>query len=348
MLRGGCFCRTVRYEIDAEPTKQTICHCTMCRHAAGAPSVAWFSVSAGLGPVRGRRAAALQVVGARHALLLPELRHDLDLPIDAYARRPRRHDLLARRARPGGAEGPYLRAVEAFVGDDRGRPARLSDDAGRTVDVMNGSIRPATLADADAIAALHAASWRSAYRGILKDSTLGPTLDDDRRSHWRGELAAMAPADTVLIADGQGFIAAWAEGDPGFGAYIDNLHVHPERRSGGLGRQLLGAAMRQVAGSRRGARLSLGVRRQHACHRILSAAGRRDRRTGLRRDRRVEDPAEPHRLARHAASWRRRAPDQAPVISLSNPKKARLRTEEIVQSTGSDWKPSSKRSRLMR
>ena len=44
MLRGGCFCRTVRYEIDAEPTKQTICHCTMCRHAAGAPSVAWFSV----------------------------------------------------------------------------------------------------------------------------------------------------------------------------------------------------------------------------------------------------------------------------------------------------------------
>ena len=37
MLRGGCFCRAVRYEIDAAPTNQTICHCTMCRHAAGAP-----------------------------------------------------------------------------------------------------------------------------------------------------------------------------------------------------------------------------------------------------------------------------------------------------------------------
>jgi ribosomal protein S18 acetylase RimI-like enzyme len=58
----------------------------------------------------------------------------------------------------------------------------------------------------------------------------------------------MAPTDTVLIADGQGFIAVWADGDPGFGAYIDNLHVHPERRSAGLGRHLLGAAMRQVAG----------------------------------------------------------------------------------------------------
>ena len=53
-------------------------------------------------------------------------------------------------------------------------------------------IRPAIVADADAIAALHAASWRSAYRGIFKDSTLGPSLDGERRTHWR-ELAAMSP-----------------------------------------------------------------------------------------------------------------------------------------------------------
>ena len=79
MLRGGCFCRAVRYEIDAAPTNQTICHCTMCRHAAGAPSVAWFTVPPEFGPVRCGRAAALQVVGARHALLLPRLRHDPDL-----------------------------------------------------------------------------------------------------------------------------------------------------------------------------------------------------------------------------------------------------------------------------
>lgn len=47
MLRGGCFCRAVRYEVDAEPTNRTICHCTMCRHAAGAPFVAWFSAPPG-------------------------------------------------------------------------------------------------------------------------------------------------------------------------------------------------------------------------------------------------------------------------------------------------------------
>ena len=108
-------------------------------------------------------------------------------------------------------------------------------------------IRPASVTDADVIAALHAASWRSAYRGIFKDDTLGPSLDGERREHWRGKLGAMTPDDTVLIADGQGFIAVWATGDSGFGAYIDNLHVRPDQRSAGLGRRLLGAAMQRVA-----------------------------------------------------------------------------------------------------
>jgi ribosomal protein S18 acetylase RimI-like enzyme len=118
--------------------------------------------------------------------------------------------------------------------------------------VSDAPIRPATVADADAIAALHAASWRSAYRGIFKEGTLGPSLDGERRAHWRGKLGAMIPTDTVLIAGDVGFIAVWAQGDAGFGAYIDNLHVRPERRSGGLGRRLLGEAMRRV--SKRGER----------------------------------------------------------------------------------------------
>ena len=118
--------------------------------------------------------------------------------------------------------------------------------------MSDAPIRPATVADADAIAALHAASWRSAYRGIFKEGTLGPSLDGERRAHWRGKLGAMIPTDTVLIAGDVGFIAVWAQGDPGFGAYIDNLHVRPERRSGGLGRRLLGEAMRRV--SKRGER----------------------------------------------------------------------------------------------
>ncbi len=41
---GGCFCGTVRYEARGKPFHETLCHCSDCRRAAGAPNVAWFSV----------------------------------------------------------------------------------------------------------------------------------------------------------------------------------------------------------------------------------------------------------------------------------------------------------------
>jgi hypothetical protein len=43
-LKGGCLCGRVRYEADAAPFHETICHCADCRRAVGAPTVAWFSV----------------------------------------------------------------------------------------------------------------------------------------------------------------------------------------------------------------------------------------------------------------------------------------------------------------
>ena len=44
MLRGGCFCGTVRYEAEGQPFHETVCHCIDCRRAVGAVAVAWFSV----------------------------------------------------------------------------------------------------------------------------------------------------------------------------------------------------------------------------------------------------------------------------------------------------------------
>lgn len=44
MLTGGCFCRRVRYEADATPFNETVCHCTICRGTTGTPMVAWFTV----------------------------------------------------------------------------------------------------------------------------------------------------------------------------------------------------------------------------------------------------------------------------------------------------------------
>lgn len=66
LLRGGCACGAVRYEIRAVPFHRTLCHCADCRRAAGAPAVAWFSVPAPAlawvrgAPLRHRSSAAVE------------------------------------------------------------------------------------------------------------------------------------------------------------------------------------------------------------------------------------------------------------------------------------------------
>ncbi|MDA8049084.1 MAG: GFA family protein [Rhodospirillales bacterium] len=44
MLHGGCLCGAIRYTTDGVPYHESICHCSICRRASGAPFVAWFSV----------------------------------------------------------------------------------------------------------------------------------------------------------------------------------------------------------------------------------------------------------------------------------------------------------------
>lgn len=47
MLTGHCLCGAIRYEAHGEVTNGTVCHCTMCRRAAGSPMVGWFTVRRG-------------------------------------------------------------------------------------------------------------------------------------------------------------------------------------------------------------------------------------------------------------------------------------------------------------
>lgn len=47
MLAGGCYCGAVRYEASGPVFNATLCHCSDCRRASGAPAVGWFSVEAG-------------------------------------------------------------------------------------------------------------------------------------------------------------------------------------------------------------------------------------------------------------------------------------------------------------
>jgi GNAT superfamily N-acetyltransferase len=113
------------------------------------------------------------------------------------------------------------------------------------------TIRAAGLADADAIAQLHAHSWQTAYRGILSDEFLQGPLHENRRVLWHTRLADTDRADQFVLVDEQGgallgFACAFLEADPKWGCLLDNLHVVPDLKGKGLGRQLMTAVAQRV------------------------------------------------------------------------------------------------------
>jgi GNAT superfamily N-acetyltransferase len=113
------------------------------------------------------------------------------------------------------------------------------------------TIRVAEPADADAIAQLHACSWHTAYRGILSDDFLDGPLLADRQALWRARFAAPDRTDQIAVMDEedgklQGFACAFLDADPDWGTLLDNLHVVPERKGKGLGRQLMAEVAHRI------------------------------------------------------------------------------------------------------
>ncbi|NOK60163.1 MAG: GNAT family N-acetyltransferase [Chloroflexi bacterium AL-W] len=63
------------------------------------------------------------------------------------------------------------------------------------------NIRTATMEDAEAIALLHAESWRSAYRGMFKEEFLDRYVVEDRKDIWHQRFAAPQNNQIVLVAE---------------------------------------------------------------------------------------------------------------------------------------------------
>lgn len=108
------------------------------------------------------------------------------------------------------------------------------------------TLRDAGPADAPAVAALHAASWRATYRGIFSDRYLDEALDADRAHVWHERLvAAPSPARRVILAERAqhvlGFACTDAHARTELGLYLDNLHVQPDLHGVGIGRTLMRA-----------------------------------------------------------------------------------------------------------
>ncbi len=107
--------------------------------------------------------------------------------------------------------------------------------------------RLATSFDAAEIAELHCASWRDAYANVLDPAFLAGPIEADRRALWSSRLEQPDPRRITLIGEEAGssavvgFGCAYADLDPVWGSWIDNLHVRPEARGNGAGRQIIDA-----------------------------------------------------------------------------------------------------------
>lgn len=104
-------------------------------------------------------------------------------------------------------------------------------------------IATATLDDARAVAQIHVASWRAAYRDILPANLLDSLSVEQRETMWRDCIISGTPE--LLVAKAQGDIVGWVafgssrdEGAPSDGAELWAMYVAPASWATGVGRAL--------------------------------------------------------------------------------------------------------------
>lgn len=114
---------------------------------------------------------------------------------------------------------------------------------------MSVTIRAATPEDARAIAEVHAASWRWAYRDDLPASALGGRTVEDRERMWTEWFASREPAADLLVADEDGRIVGFSgfgvsrdDGVPEATGEIRTIYLVEEAAGRGIGRDLFARA----------------------------------------------------------------------------------------------------------
>jgi GNAT superfamily N-acetyltransferase len=113
------------------------------------------------------------------------------------------------------------------------------------------TIRHAVSSDAARIANLHARSWQTAYRGILREDFLQGPVIENRLQLWRERLCGnFSQSQFIFVSEHggeiQGFACAFLDADPQWGTLLDNLHVEPEQKGRGLGVQLMAVVAQTV------------------------------------------------------------------------------------------------------
>ncbi len=116
-------------------------------------------------------------------------------------------------------------------------------------------LRRATVADAQAIAAIRIEGWRISYRGMIPDSYLENMQLDENVLHWRTILQALpAKEDSlcvyVAVNDEEivGFVSAMKlpEAKLDKDAEINAIYMRPQWQRCGIGKRLLHKATRSL------------------------------------------------------------------------------------------------------
>lgn len=110
-------------------------------------------------------------------------------------------------------------------------------------------IRKASLDDANSIAAIHVASWKQAYRGILPDRLLDSLDADERASLW--SIWLNTPGFQTFVADDDGELLGFTAlcparpiAEPPENAIeITHLYVDARAQGQGVGARLLRKAL---------------------------------------------------------------------------------------------------------
>ena len=114
-------------------------------------------------------------------------------------------------------------------------------------------IRPATPADAEAIARVHVAAWREAYVGIVPDDFLASLSVEKRLAMWRGIVAG--PRPLTFVAEAQGQVVGFVDGGPSrspelpFDGELNAIYLLAAHQGQRIGRDLFAAvvdALRQA------------------------------------------------------------------------------------------------------
>ncbi|HEY1327905.1 MAG TPA: GNAT family N-acetyltransferase [Casimicrobiaceae bacterium] len=111
------------------------------------------------------------------------------------------------------------------------------------------AIRPATAADAQAIARVRIESWRTTYRGLIPDSYLDSMQVDASTAMWQRVLTAQNTTASVFVATRGGEVVGFACGNRlaepkhGADAELTAVYLRPELQRAGIGRQLVAAVV---------------------------------------------------------------------------------------------------------